>query len=206
MATSMKTSIFLILAFIGIAVASLNATATCHNDTCLRAVTGTRHGPGQASTASSDCASFLQTTTTPPPTTVTVTTTTTEHPSGTNIKKRGALATTPAYASACGNATEYSSACFCLGATPGITTAPTPVSLHFPPHPNTTNQKIDNYLNRHRYGHRFTNKQPLRRPHLRPRHPKLQQPKLLLLHRHQLHRFLRPECCLRYLGRLCAGF
>ncbi|TVY58167.1 hypothetical protein LCER1_G001379 [Lachnellula cervina] len=119
------TSTLLILTFIGIVLAN-PLTLSCHDDNCFRAVAGTRRGPGQVSTASSDCSSFLQTITTPPATTVTVTTTTTKPPSGAPNGKREALKTIPAYASPCPGAADYSSACSCLGITSAIITAPTP--------------------------------------------------------------------------------
>ena len=186
MASSMKSFILLILSFISIAVAYVDTA--CHYDNCLRAVAGTRQGPGQVSTASSDCSSFLQRTITPPATTVTVTTTTTKPPSGTNNQKRGALATIPAYASPCAGAADYSSACSCFGVTPVVTTAPTPVSHHSPSLLNITNQSKDNHFNRHHHRYSFTNQLSLRRTHLQSRHRILQQQRnLLLLRRHQLH-------------------
>lgn len=129
----MKSCLLLIFAFISLTVASLNPRATCHNDNCLRAVVGTRKGPGQASTASTDCSAFVQTTLTPSPTTITITTTTYEPSISTNGAHKRQLnsATIPAYASACTDSIQYSSACLCLGVTPAFTVLPTPVSHHF---------------------------------------------------------------------------
>jgi hypothetical protein len=130
----MRSFILLVLTFIGLTVASLNLRDDCHADNCLRAVAATRFGPGQVSTASSDCSLFLKTTVTPPATTVYITTTTTLPPSSFNTvnqKRQTARATIPSYASQCTDAAEYSSACSCFGVTPATTTAPTPVSFHF---------------------------------------------------------------------------
>ncbi|TVY41007.1 hypothetical protein LOCC1_G005881 [Lachnellula occidentalis] len=118
-------STLLIFTFIGIVLAD-SLTLNCHNDNCLRAVAGTRQGPAQVSTASSDCSSFLQTFTTPPATTVTITTTTTAPPSSPFQHKRAALKFIPAYASPCPGAADYSSACSCLGVTSAIITVPAP--------------------------------------------------------------------------------
>jgi hypothetical protein len=65
--------------------------------------------------------SFLEVIVTPPPVSVTVISTTTA-PAKRDATQTGYYGPIPTYASACTDADEYSSACFCIGVTPSTTT------------------------------------------------------------------------------------
>ena len=125
-----------ILTFVASAMASVLQERACAGNNCKRQVTGTRAGLLPVSERQADCSSFQLATVTPDAVTTTVTVTV-EADEPAKFKRAAGLeyraATSiptdiPAYASSCGEPSEYAEACSCWGITATTSTAPTPTS------------------------------------------------------------------------------